>query len=254
MKQWKIEQVTVEAYASREGMGQAAAQRLAEAIRTTLREKETAAVVFASAPSQNEFLRSLRTMDSVAWERIRCYHLDEYVGLPTEAPQSFAAYLRTELFAFRTPLEFYTLNGLNDPEAECARYTELLERHPIDIACIGIGENGHIAFNDPHVADFDDPVRIKKVELDETSRKQQVNDGCFPQLDAVPREALTLTIPSIVSASHIICTVPGERKSDAVHRTLFGPVDSACPASILRRSARCDMFLDFASASRIAAQ
>lgn len=138
---------------------------------------------------------------------------------------------------------------MNDPDEECVRYNGLLERYPLDIACIGIGENGHIAFNDPHVADFRDPHPVKKVALDEASRHQQVHDGCFPSLDEVPRDALTMTIPAILSAKRIVCTVPGIRKSEAVKNTVRGPVDVSCPASALRTSQRCDLFLDRDSAS-----
>jgi glucosamine-6-phosphate deaminase len=232
-------------------MGKAAAWELANCIEAVLLEKETASVVFASAPSQNEFLHALRAIDTVEWDRLRCFHLDEYVGLSPEAPQSFSKFIKDELFQFRKPLEFYALDGLNSPEQECERYTELLLRYPLDIACIGIGENGHIAFNDPHVADFQDPVLIKKVQLDETSRNQQVNDGCFASLDQVPKEALTLTIPAIISASRIICTVPGQRKSEAVRNTIFGPIDVSCPASVLRTAKQCNLYLDRDSAALI---
>lgn len=244
----KIGNVSVNRFDSREEMGKAAAHELVKAAKQLLRSKEFVHIVFASAPSQNEFLRELRTIDSMEWGRIRCFHLDEYVGLPQEAPQSFSRFLQDELFRFRTPLAFFPIDGMNDPGHECKRYTELLKQYPLDIACIGIGDNGHIAFNDPHVADFQDDKLIKTVELDEVSRKQQVLDGCFASLEDVPKEALTLTIPAILSASRIICTVPGIRKSQAVKDTLYGPMDVACPASILRTAAECHIFLDSESA------
>lgn len=244
--------LTVKRYESREPMGQAVAGDVAAEIQRQLERKPLVSVVFASAPSQLDFLRALRAKEGIPWERVVAFHLDEYIGLPAEAEQSFSAFLRKELFQYRQPRHFHQIDGLNDPADECRRYAQLLADTPLDIACIGIGENGHIAFNDPHVADFQDPAMIKPVELDEASRIQQVNDGCFPRLEDVPTRALTLTIPAILSASSIYCTVPGIRKSEAVRRTLTGEIDVACPASILRTASRCTLYLDRESASLLA--
>jgi glucosamine-6-phosphate deaminase len=249
MEATTMNQLTVLHYTSRLEMGKAVAADVAAKIKELLEQKSSIAVVFASAPSQNEFLDALQEDESIPWERIVCFHLDEYVGLPADAPQSFSLFLKEKLFNSRKPKQFNVINGLNDPKDECTRYSELLASYSIDIACIGIGENGHIAFNDPHVADFNDPLRVKSVMLDETSRVQQVNDGCFDVLDNVPVEAITLTIPTILSASSIFCTVPGERKSKAVQETLYGPVDIRYPATALRKAASCRIYLDEESAS-----
>ncbi|KIL41365.1 glucosamine-6-phosphate deaminase [Gordoniibacillus kamchatkensis] len=247
--QLTVSRMTVMRHPSREMMGEAVARDVAAKIRELQETQAAVSVAFASAPSQNEFLDFLREEKGIRWERLMCFHLDEYIGLPAEAPQSFSRYLQDKLFGLRQPRQFHAIDGMNDPAAECARYARLLADYPLDIACIGIGENGHIAFNDPHVADFRDPHPIKIVKLDETSRRQQVNDGCFAALDEVPEEALTLTIPTILSASSIFCTVPGERKSGAVRDALYGPVDVKCPASVLRKAKDCRLYLDADSAS-----
>jgi glucosamine-6-phosphate deaminase len=251
MNKMNISNLSIHRFDSRGEMGRGSALQLVGTVEQLLNTKEFVNIVFASAPSQNEFIRALRTIESVEWKRIRCFHLDEYVGLSPEAPQSFSHYLQEELFRFKVPHAFFAINGLNSPDEEFKRYSDLLQKYPLDIACIGIGENGHIAFNDPHVADFHDSHLIKQVGLDEASRQQQVNDECFSSLEDVPHEALTLTIPAILSASRIICTVPGERKREAVRKTLYGPVDVSCPASALRNAKECHLFLDRESASLI---
>jgi glucosamine-6-phosphate deaminase len=247
--QLTIGQMTILRHPSREEMGRSVACDVVAQIKELHETKDSVSIVFASAPSQNEFLDFLRKEEGIRWERIVCFHLDEYLGLLGEAPQSFSRYLKDKLFNLRQPKKFHAIDGMNEPDAECERYARLLADNPIDIACIGIGENGHIAFNDPHVADFNDPYPIKIVKLDEMSRRQQVNDGCFASLDEVPKEALTLTIPTILSASHIFCTVPGERKNRAVRETVYGPIDVKCPASVLRKAKHCNLYLDADSAS-----
>lgn len=244
-----MNRMTISRYPDKRALGQAAAADVAAGIKELLQRKDTVHLLLASAPSQDDFLAALREDDSIPWQRVIGFHLDEYVGLAAEAPQSFSRYLRDRLFRYRKPLAFHAIDGLNDPDDECRRYGELLARHPIDIACIGIGENGHIAFNEPHVANFRDPLPLKRVTLEETSRRQQVNDGCFASLDEVPREAITLTVPTILSASHIYCIVPGIRKSEAVRAALYGPLDERCPASVLRTAKACSIYLDAESAS-----
>jgi glucosamine-6-phosphate deaminase len=245
-----IRKMEVRVYPDRERMGHAAALYMRELTRE-LSEKHTLInAVFAAAPSQNEFLDALSSLDGIPWERIQAFHLDEYIGLPPEAPQRFARYLDGRLFR-RVPLKrvFYIDDGEgNTPEELCRRYSSLLEENPLHIACIGIGENGHIAFNDPHVADFDDPLRVKIVTLDHRSREQQVADGCFSSLEEVPTQAITLTIPAIMAAQHILCVVPGLRKAEAVKNTLDGPLSTACPASVLRCHRNVVLFLDRESA------
>jgi glucosamine-6-phosphate deaminase len=208
-------------------------------------------MVFAAAPSQNEFLAALRQMTDIPWGRITAFHMDEYVGLPEGAPQRFATFLRERIL----DLPFYQVHYLDgnapDIAGECARYTALLRAAPLDLVCAGIGENGHMAFNDPHVADFQDPAWVKPVTLDEVCRQQQVNDGAFTSIDEVPQQAITLTMPALMSAAHIACVVPGPTKAAAVARTLHGPIDESCPATIMRRHAGAILYLDPAAASGI---
>lgn len=240
-------------YADRLAMGRAAAWRVAWLIRRYLQEKQEINIAFASAPSQNEFLEELGKIKSIPWERLRAFHLDEYLGLAPSAPQRFSRYLQERIFK-RVPfleVHYIDLEGRDPPEIICARYRQLLDRYPLDIACIGVGENGHIAFNDPPVADFEDPCKVKVVRLDEACRRQQVHDGCFSSLNEVPTHAITLTIPAIMSAKAVVCIVPGGRKRDAVKKALEGPISTECPASILRLHSQAAMFLDQESASLI---
>ena len=246
-------QLQVSVYVNRETTGQAAAYFTAQTIRALLEKELYINMVFAAAPSQNEFLSALVDLPDIEWNRIRAFHLDEYIGLPKDAPQRFASYLYKHIFNRVTFKEVHYLDngdGIN-PEEICARYSALLEKYPLHIACIGIGETGHIAFNDPSVADFHDPNKVKIVRLEEGSRQQQVNDGCFPSLEDVPTHAITLTIPTIMSAQKIVCVVPGSRKRMAIERSLEGPITTECPASILRRHPDVAMFLDKESASSL---
>ncbi|HEV2123694.1 MAG TPA: glucosamine-6-phosphate deaminase, partial [Chloroflexota bacterium] len=218
--------------------------------RRVIGQKGTANAVFASAPSQEEFLQGLAAATGIDWSRVRAFHLDEYVGLDPHAPQAFGQFLRDHLFDRVKPGEVHYIDGMAaDPRQEIERYTGLLRAHALDLSCIGIGENGHIAFNEPHVADFDDPALIKPVDLDETSRNQQVHDGCFARLDEVPTLALTLTVPAIVSAPRVLCMVPGPTKARAVQATLRGPITTDCPASILQQHPNATLYLDEQSAS-----
>jgi glucosamine-6-phosphate deaminase len=230
-------------------LGAAAAQAGAGALRRALAAKGSANAVFASAPSQQEFLAGLAEAPDIDWSRVTAFHLDEYIGLPADAPQAFGQFLRDRLFGPVRPGKVHYLDGNAPPAAECARYAALLAANPLDVAFIGIGENGHIAFNDPHVARFDDPEVVKVVELDDRSREQQVHDGMFPAIELVPRAALTMTIPAIVGAPRVLCMVPGPTKAEAVRATLLGPVQTACPASILRHHQNATLFLDQRSAA-----
>ena len=210
----------------------------AAAIRGVLAQKEERNMIFAAAPSQNEMLAALAAQPGIEWNRVNAFHMDEYIGLAPDAPQGFANFLRAAIF---TKVPFRSVNCLDgtaasrDPAAECARYSQLLRRFPVDITCMGIGENGHIAFNDPPVADFDDPALVKPVALDEICRNQQVHDGCFATLDDVPTHALTLTVPALMHAAQVFCVAPAATKARAVRDTLLGDIRTACPASILRR-------------------
>ncbi|HML45999.1 MAG TPA: glucosamine-6-phosphate deaminase [Clostridia bacterium] len=225
-------------------MGRAAALDTARTIRQLLEFKPTVAMVFAAAPSQDEFLEALAADPSVDFTRIIAFHMDEYVGLPEDAPQRFGNFLKDRLFGKVSFREVHYLDGNAPGAAECARYAALLARQPIDIVCMGIGENGHIAFNDPPVADFQDPVLVKCVALDTVCRMQQVHDGCFARLDDVPTHALTLTIPALMRADRHFCMVPAATKAEAVRRTVTGPIDTACPASILRTGRQVILYTD----------
>jgi glucosamine-6-phosphate deaminase len=183
---------------------------------------------------------------------VTVFHLDEYVGLSNEAPESFGYFLREKLFEKVHPGNVYYLNGMaGDLETECKRYADLLKEHPLDVACIGIGENGHLAFNDPPFADFQDPLIVKIVEIGLISRQQQVHDGCFKNLQEVPQRAITLTISAILSAKFIYCMVPAHSKAEAVRRTLQEPISTDCPASILRKCENAILFLDNDSAKLV---
>jgi glucosamine-6-phosphate deaminase len=241
----------VKIHDTREEMGIVAANDIADAIRSVLAYKKECNIIFAAAPSQSEMLAALIEQPGIEWNRVNAFHMDEYIGLATDAPQGFANFLRAAIF---DKVPFHSVNCLDgvaatkDSTAECTRYAALLENHPVDITCMGIGENGHIAFNDPPVADFDDPVLVKPVELDEICRNQQVHDGCFAVLNEVPTHALTLTVPALMRAAQVFCVVPAATKSRAVHDTLLGEISTACPASILRRHPQATLYLDMDSA------
>jgi glucosamine-6-phosphate deaminase len=245
LRQWTVDDLSVKVYDNRTTMGIAAAEQVSRKIKDIITEKGSVNIAFAAAPSQNEFLTELCNARGLDWSKVIGFHLDEYIGLPEGAPQSFRRFLDDNIF-HKTPLgEVHYLNGnAKDLQNECDRYARLLKERPLDIACIGIGENGHIAFNDPHVADFQDPYWVKVVDLDEKCRRQQVNDGCFPSIHDVPRNALTLTIPAIMSAKYIYCIVPGVTKQEAIKNTLEGPIDTNCPASILRTHESARLIID----------
>jgi glucosamine-6-phosphate deaminase len=225
----------VNIYETRAQMGKSAAEAVSGKIRELLTNKEEVNVVFAAAPSQNEFLASLVQQD-LDWGSINAFHMDEYIGLDENAPQAFGNFLEERLFSKRP---FNRVNYLKD-----LSYAQLLEQYPVDIVCMGIGENGHIAFNDPPVADFNDPETVKVVELDAACRQQQVNDGCFASIAEVPTHALTLTVPALLAAPNIFCIVPGPAKAQAVFNTLNMPVETAYPSTILRNHENAVLFLD----------
>ena len=240
----KADKLRVEVYSSRTELGRAAAQQVAAKMEQLIGEKESISMVFAAAPSQNEFLAELCKC-GLEWQRVSAFHMDEYAGLSADAPQSFRRFLDEHLFDAVKPGQVHTLKGdAADPEAECKRYADLLRAHPPDIVCAGIGENGHLAFNDPHVADFKDPELVKIVELDSASRQQQVNDGCFETLAEVPTHALTLTLPALTNAAYMSVVVPGTAKADAVKATLYAPVAPDCPATILRQHPHAVLLID----------
>jgi glucosamine-6-phosphate deaminase len=225
-------------------MGQEAAAFVAEKLTRAIREKGNASLVLGTGTSQYPLHDVLLGLE-LDWSKITLFHLDEYIGLPDTHPASFRRFLRENIAEKVQPQNVYYLEGDADEiDAEISRYEKLLKDHPVDVACIGIGENGHIAFNDPAVADFDDPESLKVVEMDEVCRMQQVGEGWFPTLGHVPEKAVTLTIPTIMNCKTLCCTVPDERKARAVESTLSGVIHASCPASILRRHGDAVLFLD----------
>lgn len=203
--------------------------------------------------SQEDLVDELVRSSSVDWSAVEVFHMDEYVGVSVQHSASFRRWLKTHLVDVVQPQATHYLNGdaLNS-EDECRRYGELLRSAPIDLCLLGFGENGHIAFNDPPNADFNDPLTVKRVTLDEKCRLQQVGEGHFPNFESVPREALTVTCPFLVSAGCLICCVPDRRKAEAVRQALKGPISSSCPASLIRTHPNAFVFLDEASASLLA--
>ena len=237
-------------YDDRQKMGQAAAAMIASDMRRLIQLQGDVAVIFASAPSQREALAALVEAGQIDWKRVTGFHLDEYLGVEATAPQSFRRFLFDHLLS-KAPLGiFHGLRGESvNPEEECARYARLLQEHPPDLALLGIGENGHLAFIDPPDCDFSDPAKVKVVTLDEVCRGQQVHDGTFRALEEVPRRALSLTIPQILSTPKLIAIVPGPAKRQAVQTTVSGPISTSCPASILRTHPDAHLFLDQDSAA-----
>ncbi|MGE3818536.1 MAG: glucosamine-6-phosphate deaminase [Isosphaeraceae bacterium] len=253
--EFTVDRLKVRVYEDRPAMGRAAALDVALAIATRQAAAGRANVVFAAAPSQNEFLDALVADGSVDWSRVFGFHMDEYLGLGPDHPASFRRYLSEHLFG-RVDLPADRLRLIpgeqgGSPLRICLDYEQRLRNEPTDVVCAGIGENGHLAFNDPPVADFLDPLLVKVVRLDEACRVQQVHDGCFKTIDEVPTHALTLTVPALLSAAVVSVVVPGPRKADAVRETLRGPIAEACPASALREHAGAVLYLDRASAAHV---
>lgn len=227
----------------------AAARRAATVIRAAIDERGTARVLLASAPSQEQMLAALVTDDTVDWSRVRSFHMDEYLGLPVDHPQAFGQWLQDRLPpAVRAG--FDRLRPDRDVDAEIARYTALLAAAPLDLTCLGIGMNGHIAFNEPG-SPFDAPDLVRVSELDATSRRQQVEEGLFARLGEVPERAVTLTIPALLGAGAIVATVIGPHKADAVAAAVEGPVQESCPASALRTHGQVSLHLDAEAAGRL---
>lgn len=244
-KELTQDKLVVRIYETRRAMGDAAGALAADHLRRLLSEKEEVNVIFAAAPSQNEMIEALVAAPGIDWHRVNAFHMDEYIGLPADAPQGFGNFLDNCLFS-KVPFKaVYRIDcSATDAAAECARYTALLKAFPTDLVCLGIGENGHIAFNDPGFALFDDPETVKVVLLDEVCRMQQVHDGCFASLSEVPTHALTLTVPTLANAPHLVCTVPAPTKREAVSKTVLGPVTEDVPATVMRGHSDCVMFCD----------
>lgn len=249
MRKLKVDKLQVEIYENRNLMGEAAAKDITAKIKELLSEKVEINMIFAAAPSQNDVLKALIEESDIEWDRINAYHMDEYIGLDKDAPQGFGNFLRRNIFDC---VPFKSVNYIDitttNPDKEAERYGELLEKNPTDIVIMGIGENGHIAFNDPPVADFRDKRMVKPVKLDEICRQQQVNDGCFSSIDEVPTHAMTLTVPTLVQAPYLFCIVPASTKAKAVFETLNGSIGEHCPETILRLQENAKLYLDSDSA------
>lgn len=234
----------IRVFPDRQSLGLAAAADVAAEIRDRLAVQQSLRIIFAAAPSQQEMLAALVAEAGIDWSRVTAFQMDDYLGLPDDAPQRFSRWLGSAIFD-RLPFKtVHLMRTHEDPEQRAADYAALLADGPIDVCCLGIGVNGHLAFNDPPVADFDDPRSVKVVELDQMCRQQQVDDGCFASIDDVPRRALTLTVPRLLAAEQLFCVVPGPAKAAAVRRALRDDISEACPATALRTHPRCTLYLD----------
>ncbi len=239
-----VDELRVKVYSDRAEMGREAAKETAEIIRKLLSAKDKISMIFAAAPSQNEFLAALCEEKNIEWSRIDAYHMDEYVGLAPDASQGFGNFLNRAIFRHLPFGAAHYLTAADDPEKSCQDYETLLMKANPEIVCMGIGENGHIAFNDPAVADFHDSRLVKTVELDDICRMQQVHDGCFASLELVPKTALSLTMPALLKPEYVFCMVPAAAKANAVKQTVEGPITENCPASILRTKKGARLYLD----------
>jgi glucosamine-6-phosphate deaminase len=251
IKEFKIDKLQIKIYTDRAVMGEVAASDVIEKINELMVSQDFVNIIFAAAPSQNEFLAAL-IKSALDWSRVRAFHMDEYIGLSDDAPQGFGNFLKEKIFGKLPFAAIHYLNGnAENPAEECNRYAALLQKYPVDIVCMGIGENGHIAFNDPPVADFNDAQLVKIVELDQACRQQQVNDDCFATIDAVPTNAITLTIPALMAAKYIYCMVPGPTKAEAVFNTLNQDIIEQYPSTILRRHDEAILYLDAFSSGKV---
>lgn len=244
IRDYYVDKLRVRIFENRKKMGTCSGSEMAQHLKKILEEKDVVNMMFAAAPSQNEVLETLRSAD-IDWSRVNAFHMDEYIGLNPEHSAGFGNFLRRSIFDWVPFRNVYYIDGnAPDPQEECYRYAKLLREYPIDVCMLGVGENGHIAFNDPPVADFQDPEAVKIVKLESRCRRQQVNDGCFASLDEVPTHAITVTIPALCSADGLYCTVPASTKAQAVKAMLQEEISTACPASILRQYDKARLYLD----------
>lgn len=245
------DQLLVKIYEDKKQMGESAADFVTQHLQEAIQQKGTANLILATGASQFSLIEALKEKE-IEWEKVTVFHLDEYKGISDQHPASFRKYLKERILNIVKPGKVYLINGdAENLDEEIAEYEKQLKAHPIDIACIGIGENGHIAFNDPPVADFNDPKWVKVVELDHACRMQQLGEGWFPSFEDVPKEAVTLTISAIMSCKTICCVVPDERKSVAVHNTIYNEISTECPATILRNHPDTVLFLDMPASGKI---
>ncbi|MBI4672046.1 MAG: 6-phosphogluconolactonase [Chloroflexi bacterium] len=247
-----VDQLPITVYQTNQALGAAAAEEASRIIHHAVREKGQANIILATGNSQLTFLAALRQMPDIDWAALNLFHMDEYIGIDPNHPASFPNFLRRRLLAYVKPKAFYPIpSRAENIETTCAEYAGLLRAHPADLCALGYGENGHLAFNDPPFADFDDPVWVKAIKLAEASRRQQVGEGHFASIDDVPTHAITLTIPALRAAKRVLAMVPEARKAGAVYRALRMPISEDCPGSILRRAPHAHLFLDQESAAKI---
>ena len=226
-------------------MGLAAAEEARNDIQKSIFERSQANIIIATGNSQLTFLEALVQLDRIEWGKVNIFHMDEYVGIDPNHPASFPKFLHEKIIDIVKPNIFFPVPGnAENSEEACKEYETLLRKFPADLCVLGIGENGHLAFNDPPFAQFDDPKWVKVVQLSEASKRQQVGEGHFRSIDEVPKSAITLTIPALLAAKHVLAIVPESRKAEIVYKTLTGPIDSLCPATILRKTTHSHLFLD----------
>ena len=249
-KRWLVDKLPVELYASNDELGQAAANKAQQILKKAINQKGFANLILATGNSQLTFLKALRILEGIEWQKVRIFHMDEYIGIDPSHPASFPLFLDNHFLQFTKPGHFHPIPSVpSDVSSACKSYEALIRQHPADLVAMGWGENGHIAFNDPPDAHFDDPHWVKVVDLAEESRLQQVGEGHFTSLNKVPKQAITLTIPALMAPVHILCIVPEARKANAVKACLSEPVEESRPGSILRTISHATLLLDQDSAS-----
>ncbi len=247
----KYDDLPTSVYATNEALGAAAAAEAEVILQAALADRGEANIIIATGNSQLTFLEALR-VKPIDWSKVNVFHMDEYLGLEPSHSASFPAFLRRHFLADITPKAFFPVVSHNRfPEDVCQEYAAALRAHPADLCALGIGENGHLAFNDPPYAEFNDPAWVKVIRLAEASRKQQVGEGHFKSIAEVPTHAITLTIPALLAAKRVLAIVPEARKADAVYCSMRGPISEDCPGSMLRRTAHAHLFLDRESAARL---
>ncbi len=250
IRKFSIDQLSTSVYENREALGQAAALSAQAYLQAALKERGSASMILATGNSQLDFLAALRILPDIDWRNVTVFHMDEYLGIDPAHPASFPLFLQQHFLSYVNVAAFHPVpNQPDDIEQACRDYESLLREHPIDLVALGFGENGHLAFNDPPYADFDDAAWVKVVELDIVSRQQQVGEGHFATIDDVPKQAITLTIPALLAPKHILCIVPESRKAAAVDACLNQPVSEQRPGSVLRTVEHAHLFLDSDSAA-----
>lgn len=252
VQHYQVEKLKIEIHPTREAAGAAAAQSAASSLTELAKTNAEFAVIFATGASQLDTLQVLTQISALPWAQVRGFHMDEYIGLSPDHPASFRRYLRDNLTRKVKMKEFFEIDGTaSDPEQACKEYAALLRAANPQLCLLGIGENGHLAFNDPGVADFNDPLDVKVVQLDTTCRQQQEAEGWFSRLEEVPERAMTVTIPPLYRVPKLIASVPGPRKAAIIRRTLEDAISTACPATLLRTHPNATVYLDRDSSSQV---